>query len=146
MAPTNRYGHVYSPFLFVLAYILGHIEAAWLARPNPFGVGGIIGSATPVWQHEAVADDDRGKAMHELKEAITDLRGQEQRLRRVAAALYAADKAGVRQVELVSMTGYNREQVRRHVEDEKIRRGEIPPTERYLKNLERAKKRAQEEG
>lgn len=77
--------------------------------------------------------------MQELKESIADLRAQDQRLRRVAAALYAADKAGVRQVELVAATGYNREQVRRHIEDEKIRREEIPPTARYLRNLERAK-------
>lgn len=79
--------------------------------------------------------------MQELKEAVEALRAQEQRLLRVAAALYEANKAGIRQVDLVAATGYNREQVRRHVEDERIRRGEIPPTPRYLKNLERAEAR-----
>lgn len=98
-----------------------------------------MGSATRVWHHVGV--NDRDKAMQELKDAVEDLRQQEQRLRRVAAALYAADKAGVKQVELVAISGYNREQVRRHVEDEKIRRGEILPTPRYLRNLERAEAR-----
>lgn len=79
--------------------------------------------------------------MQELQDAVADLRAQDQRLRRVAAALYEANKAGVKQVELVEATGYNREQIRRHIEDEKIRRGEIEPTPRYLKNLERAKER-----
>lgn len=97
-------------------------------------------SATPVWHDCYVTKDE---AMQELKEAIEDLRRQDERLKRVAAALYAADKAGAKQVDLVAVSGYNREQVRRHVEDEKIRRGEIPPTPRYLRNLERAKKRAE---
>ena len=82
--------------------------------------------------------------MQELSDAIADLRAQDTRLRRVAAALYQADKAGAPQKNLVKATGYNREQVRRHVEDERIRRGEIPPTPRYLKNIERAAKRAKE--
>lgn len=81
------------------------------------------------------------EAMQELKEAVEDLRAQDQRLRRFAAALYAADKEGIKQVDLVALTGYTREQIRRHVEDERIRRGEIPPTPRYLKNLERAEAR-----
>lgn len=80
--------------------------------------------------------------MNELREALADLRAQDQRLRRVAAALYEATKIKS-QKELTIETGYNREQIRRHVEDEKIRRGEIPPTERYLRNQERAKKRAE---
>ncbi|WP_329521205.1 hypothetical protein [Spirillospora sp. NBC_01491] len=85
---------------------------------------------------------DREEAMQELKDAVEDLRLQEQRLLRVAAALYTATKAGVKQTDLVATTGYNREQVRRHVEDEKIRRGEMPPTARYLRNQQRAKARA----
>ena len=79
--------------------------------------------------------------MQELKEAVEDLRAQEQRLLRVAAALYEARQAGAKQVELVEISGYNREQVRRHVEDERIRRGEIAATPRYLRNLARAEAR-----
>jgi hypothetical protein len=90
-----------------------------------------------VWHDEPV---DEEEAMKELDEAVADLRLQDQRLRRVAAALYASAKLGVPQKELVEATGYNREQIRRHVEDEKIRRGEIPPTARYLRNQERAAK------
>jgi len=81
---------------------------------------------------------DEEEALKELDEAVADLRLQDQRLRRVAAALYASAKLQVPQKELVERTGYNREQIRRHVEDEKIRRGEIPPTARYLRNQERA--------
>lgn len=93
-----------------------------------------------MWHDCYVTKDE---AMQELKEAIEDLRRQDERLRRVAAALYTAAKSGAKQVDLVAVSGYNREQVRRHVEDEKIRRGEIPPTPRYLRNLERARKRAE---
>lgn len=77
--------------------------------------------------------------MTELLEAVADNtpEAKEQRLLRVAAALYEADKAGVKQVELARSTGYTRESIRRHVEDEKIRRGEIPPTKRYLAEQER---------
>jgi hypothetical protein len=95
-------------------------------------------SATPVWHDCYVTKEE---AMQELKEAVEDLRAHDQRLRRFAAALYAADKEGIKQVDLVALTGYTREQIRRHVEDERIRRGEIPPTPRYLKNLERAEAR-----
>lgn len=96
-----------------------------------------------MWHHERVSDRD--EAMQELKDALEDLRAQDTRLRRVAAALYKADKAKFTQKELVALTGYNREQIRRHIEDEKIRRGEIEPTARWLKNAERARKRAERE-
>lgn len=84
--------------------------------------------------------------MTELLEAVADAgtEGEEKRLLRVAAALYAANRQmGVRQNELVRRTGYSRETIRRHVEDERIRRGEIAPTERYLKA--QARKRARSE-
>ena len=75
--------------------------------------------------------------MTELLEAVADVRAQPERLAKVGAALYEALKAGERQKDLVAATGYTRESVRRLVEDEKIRRGEIPPTERYLKAQEK---------
>ncbi len=81
--------------------------------------------------------------MTELDEALADLRpdADERRLLRLAAALYKAVRIdGYRQVELVNRTGLNRDTIRRHVEDERIRRGEIKPTERYLK--EQARKAA----
>lgn len=78
--------------------------------------------------------------MTELAEAIKDLRAQDERLLRVARALYEADKAGIAQKALVAKSGYTREQIRRHVEDEKIRRGEIPPTKRYLAAQARLKR------
>lgn len=81
--------------------------------------------------------------MQELAEAVEDIRQQDQRLLRFAAALYVASKAGVRQVDMVRTTGYTREQIRRYIEDERIRRGEIEATPRYLRNLERATKSAQ---
>lgn len=80
--------------------------------------------------------------MTDLDAAVADVKAQPHRLLRVAAALYEADKAGVKQVELVRRTGYTREHVRRRIEDEKIRRGEIPPTKRYLREQERARKAA----
>lgn len=79
--------------------------------------------------------------MNELAEAVEDIRNQDQRRRRFAAALYEASKAGVKQVDLVQATGYTREQIRRHIEDEKIRRGEIQPTSRYLMEEARRKRR-----
>jgi flagellar biosynthesis regulator FlaF len=84
---------------------------------------------------------DREKAMTELLEAVAEVSKdrEERRLLRVAAALYEAMAAGVRQRDLVAATGYTRETIRRHVEDEKIRRGEIAPTRRYL--LEQEKRR-----
>lgn len=70
--------------------------------------------------------------MTELDQALADVQGQPKRVARLAAALYAASK-GHRQNELVKRTGLTRETIRRHVEDEKIRRGEIEPTDRYLR-------------
>jgi predicted transcriptional regulator len=83
--------------------------------------------------------------MTELLEAIADVGtdAKEQRLLRVAAALYQANRVfGVKQTVLVVRTGYTRETIRRHVEDERIRRGEIDPTPRYLKEQERRARRA----
>lgn len=85
--------------------------------------------ATCVWHHDQV---DREKAMTELLEAVEDVKAQPERIARLAASLYEASKAGVRQRDLVAATGLTRETIRRHVEDERIRRGEIPPTPRYL--------------
>ena len=76
--------------------------------------------------------------MTELLEAVADLRAQPERLARVGAALYEALEAGERQKDLVEATGYTRESIRRLVEDEKIRRGEILPTKRYLDAQKRA--------
>lgn len=84
--------------------------------------------------------------MTELLEAVADAgtEGEEKRLLRVAAALYTANRQmGVRQNELVRRTGYSRETIRRHVEDERIRRGEIAPTERYRKALARKQARSE---
>jgi predicted GIY-YIG superfamily endonuclease len=64
------------------------------------------------------------------------------RVGRVAAALYeeARTRSGRRgwQAELVKETGLTRETIRRHIEDEKIRRGDIAPTPRYLAAQRRA--------
>ena len=80
--------------------------------------------------------------MTELDEAVADRSAEAdlRRARRAGSALIdALDQLAVKQVDLVQRTGYARETIRRLVEDERIRRGEIPPTERYL----RAQKRAQ---
>ena len=87
-----------------------------------------------MWQH---VDVDPEQAMTELLDAVADVNAQPKRIARLAAALYQAQK-GHRQRDLVAETGLTRETIRRHVEDEKIRRGEIPPTERYLKAQQRA--------
>jgi hypothetical protein len=76
--------------------------------------------------------------MTELDAALADVRAQPARHLRLAAALYEADRAGVKQVDLVRRTGYTREHIRRRIEDEKIRRGEIEPTPRYLREQARA--------
>lgn len=78
--------------------------------------------------------------MTELLKAVAEVSedAKEARLRRIAAALYEATESGVKQVELVKATGYTRETIRRHVEDERIRRGEIAPTKRYLAAQKRA--------
>ena len=71
--------------------------------------------------------------MQELKEAVDDaIKGESARRARLRAALYTAIESGIPQKDLVALTGYNREHVRRLVEDERIERGEIPPTTRYL--------------
>lgn len=80
--------------------------------------------------------------MTDVLEAVEDVRAQPERIARLAAALYEADKAGQKQVALVKATGLTRETIRRHVEDEKIRRGEMAPTERYLKAQKRAAERS----
>jgi hypothetical protein len=80
--------------------------------------------------------------MTELAQAIAETQpdANERRLGRLAAALYEASKIH-KQVELVKFTGLTRETIRRHVEDERIRRGEIPPTARYLREQARRDKR-----
>lgn len=69
--------------------------------------------------------------MTELVRAVEDVKAQPDRIARLAAALYEASKT-TRQRDLIAATGLTRETIRRHVEDEKIRRGEIDPTPRYL--------------
>jgi phosphatidylserine/phosphatidylglycerophosphate/cardiolipin synthase-like enzyme len=78
--------------------------------------------------------------MTELLEAVADRDedAETKRTLRVAAALYEAAEQGVRQRDLVEATGYTRETIRRHIEDEKIRRGLISPTKRYLAAQKRA--------
>jgi hypothetical protein len=80
--------------------------------------------------------------MTELIEAVTDVKAQPERVLRLAAALYEADRAGERQVDLVAATGLTRETIRRHVEDERIRRGEIEPTPRYLAEQKKRRRAA----
>lgn len=78
--------------------------------------------------------------MTELDAAAADLsrNADETRLRRLAAALYEANRVHhVKQADLVRRYGYTRETIRRHVEDERIRRGEIKPTKRYLEAQQR---------
>jgi hypothetical protein len=81
---------------------------------------------------------DKEAAMTELLEAVADVRAQPERVAKVAAALYeAAVVQKIRQRDLVRETGLTRETIRRHVEDERIRRGEIDPTPRYLRDQAR---------
>lgn len=96
--------------------------------------------ATCVWHDDYV---DREKAMTELLEAVAEASNEAraQRTLRLAAALYEADKLNIKQKDLVRETGLTRETIRRHIEDEKIRRGEIDPTPRYLAEQERAARR-----
>lgn len=91
-----------------------------------------------MWHHERV--EAERPELTELDEAIADIRPEanERRLLRVAAALYAANRVhGHTQADLIRRYGLNRETIRRHVEDERIRRGEIDPTPRYLREQER---------
>jgi hypothetical protein len=91
------------------------------------------------------------EAMTELLAALADtsLDAEEQRARRIAAAFYAAwqaDQSYGWQKRLAARTGVSRETVRRNIEDERIRRGEIGPTPRYLAEQEkRARQRAARE-
>ena len=85
--------------------------------------------------------------MTELLAALaeTSPEADEQRSRRLAAAFYEVSKANQQrgwQAELVKETGLTRETIRRYIEDERIRRGEIPPTPRYLKAQARKQTRA----
>lgn len=99
-----------------------------------------MGVAICVWHHDYV---DREKAMTELLEAVAEASNEAraQRTLRLAAALFEADKLGMQQKDLVAKTGLTRETIRRHIEDEKIRRGVIDPTPRYLAEQARAAKR-----
>lgn len=75
--------------------------------------------------------------MTEVLEAVEDVKRQPERILTLAAAFYHATRAGVKQKALVEETGYTREHIRRLVEDERIRRGEIDPTPRYLREQAR---------
>ena len=89
--------------------------------------------------------------MTELLAALADTspEAEEQRALRIAAGFYVAWKADQSygwQKRLAARTGVSRETIRRNIEDERIRRGEIPPTPRYLAEQEkRAKQRAARE-
>ena len=74
--------------------------------------------------------------MTDLVKAVEDVKAQPTRIARLAAALYEASKT-MRQRDLIAATGFTRETIRRHIEDERIRRGEIDPTPRYLAAQER---------
>jgi hypothetical protein len=102
--------------------------------------------ATPMWHPDLVTKEE---AMTELLAALADTApaADEQRALRVSAAFYETwratkDKWGW-QADLVRKTGLSRETIRRHIEDERIRRGEIPPTKRYL--AEQAKRAKRED-
>jgi hypothetical protein len=96
-----------------------------------------------MWHPDFVTKEE---ALTELLDALADTSpdAEEQRNRRIAAAFYEAAKADQEwgwQKRLASKTGLSRETIRRHIEDERIRREEIPPTPRYLAEQERAAKR-----
>jgi hypothetical protein len=100
--------------------------------------------AMPIWHPEHVTKEE---AMTELLAALAETTptADEQRAHRVAAAFYETwkatrDKWGW-QADLVRETGLSRETIRRHIEDERIRRGEIDPTPRYLREQQRKTKR-----
>ena len=80
-----------------------------------------------------------------MTELMDALAANEQGALRVAAAFYemwraTRDRYGW-QKDLVKATGLSRETIRCHIEDERIRRGEIPPTPRYQREQERRAKR-----
>ena len=89
--------------------------------------------------------------MTELLAALAEAseEAEEKRSLRIAAAFYEAAMADQEwgwQKRLASKTGLSRETIRRHIEDERIRRGEIDPTPRYLAEQKRiAKRRATRE-
>ena len=83
--------------------------------------------------------------MTELLDALADTSpdAEEKRSQRIAAAFYVAWKADQGwgwQKRLADRTGLSRETIRRHIEDERIRREEIPPTKRYLAEQEKRRK------
>jgi predicted transcriptional regulator len=84
---------------------------------------------------------EKRQAMTELVKAVEDVKAQPDRIARLAAALYEASKT-MRQRDLIAATGFTRETIRRHIEDERIRRGEIDPTPRYLAAQERKQRAA----
>lgn len=99
--------------------------------------------AIPVWHHDPV---DPEPDMTELDAAVADrsAEAEDKRLFRLQDALYDAIRVQkCRQAEMVKRTGLTRETIRRHVEDARIRRGEIPPTPRYLREQARRDKRRQ---
>ena len=101
----------------------------------------MMNPAACLWHHEHV--EPERPELKELDEAIADVRpdADERRRLRVASALYVANRvAKIAQAELVRRYGLNRDTIRRHVEDERIRRNEIDPTPRYL--AEQARKTA----
>ena len=81
--------------------------------------------------------------MTAVQEAIADVKAQPERHLRLRAALLDAIEAGARQRDLIAETGYAREHIRRLIEDEKIERGIIAPTPRYLREQERRRKAQQ---
>ncbi|HMG64492.1 MAG TPA: hypothetical protein VK599_16235, partial [Streptosporangiaceae bacterium] len=85
---------------------------------------------------------DQEPEMTELDQAVADRspEAEDKRLFRLQDALYGAVKKH-RQVDLVKRTGLTRETIRRHVEDARIRRGEIAPTPRYLREQAKRDKR-----
>lgn len=89
--------------------------------------------------------------MTELRAALADTStdAEEQRALRVSAAFYETWQATRHkwgwQADLVRDTGLSRETIRRHIEDERIRRGEIKPTPRYLAEQEKRAKRTTRE-
>lgn len=111
------------------------------------GLYAMMSLATVMWHHDDVTQEE---AMTELLDALADTAAdaETRRTSRVAAALYEASKSDREQnrrgwqKRLTDKTGLSRETIRRHIEDEKIRRGEIEPTPRYLAERKRAAERA----
>jgi hypothetical protein len=96
-----------------------------------------------MWHPDFVTKEE---AMTELLAALADTSpdAEEQRSLRIAAGFYEAWKADQSygwQKRLAARTGLTRETIRRNIEDERIRRGEIDPTPRYLAEQERAARR-----